>query len=176
MQKIFIFEKKIRMKKFKILNLPEHNLYWFTGQPGAGKTTLANLLKKKLEVINNGRQKVVILDGDEIRDLFNNKDYSIDGRKNNVEMVQNCCRFLVKNDIITIVCMVSPFAKQRSEIVKELNGIEIFVECIEERGREQYHVDYYEEPKYTVAHNSVNVNTSYKSDLESFEILWKKLL
>jgi len=164
------------MKKLKIINIPEHNLYWFTGQPGAGKTTLANLLKKKLDVLHNGRQKVVILDGDEIRDLFNNKDYSIEGRKKNVEMVQNCCRFLVKNDIITIVCMVSPFAIQRREIVKELNGIEIFVECIEERGREEFHVDYYEEPQYTIAHKSVNINTSYKSELESFQLLWKKLL
>lgn len=164
------------MNKFKIINLPEHNLYWFTGQPGSGKTSLANLLKKKIEVINNGRQKVVILDGDEIRDIFNNKDYSTDDRLKNVEIVQNCCRFLVKNDIITIVCMVSPFAIQRREIVKELNGVEIFVECMEERGKEQFHVDYYETPRYTTSHQSISINTSYKSDLESFEVLWKKLL
>ena len=158
------------------------NLYWFTGQPGAGKTTLAQLLKSKLEDENiykqeleNSFRKIVILDGDEIRDLFNNKDYSIDGRKKNVEMVQNCCRFLVKNDIVTIVCMVSPFKNQRSQIVKELNGVEIFVECVEERGREQFHVDYFEEPSYTNNYRSLNINTSYKSDQESFEILWKKL-
>ena len=158
------------------------NLYWFTGQPGAGKTTLAQLLKLKLEEENSYKQelenscrKIVILDGDEIRDLFNNKDYSIDGRKKNVEMVQNCCRFLVKNDIITIVCMVSPFADQRTQIVNELNGVEIFVECIEERGREEFHVDYFEQPSYTRIHHSLNINTSYKSPQESFEILWKKL-
>lgn len=157
-------------------NNPEYKLYWFTGQPGAGKTTLAQELKSKLDRLYVGKQKVVILDGDEIRDLFNNKDYSIDGRIKNVEMVQNCCRFLVKNDIITIVCMVSPFAKQRSEIVKELDGIEIFVECIEIRGREKYHVDYYEEPKYSIAHKSISINTSFKTDIQSFEVLWKKLL
>ncbi len=151
-----------------------YNLYWFTGQPGAGKTSLAEILKIKLQ-LQNPLKKIVILDGDEIRDLFKNKDYSIDGRKKNVEMVQNCCRFLVKNDIITIVCMVSPFSKQRSEIVKELNGVEIFVECIEERGREEYHVDYYEQPSYTNNYQSININTSYKNDLQSFEILWKRL-
>lgn len=155
---------------------PEQNIFWFTGQPGAGKTTLALLLRDKLKSILDYDKKVVILDGDEIRDLFNNKDYSIEGRKKNVEMVQNCCKFLVKNDIVPIVCMVSPFAKQRSEIVKQLNGVEIFVECIEERGREQYHVDYYEEPSYTNNYQSININTSYKSDEQSFELLWKKLL
>ena len=164
------------MKIMKIINIPEHKLYWFTGQPGAGKTTLAQLLKKRLDLMHNGREKVVILDGDEIRDLFNNKDYSIDGRKKNVEMVQNCCRFLVKNDITAIVCMVSPFAEQREQIVQELNGVEIFVECIEERGREQFHVDYFEQPSYTNNYQSLSINTSYKKDEESFELLWKKLL
>jgi adenylylsulfate kinase-like enzyme len=151
------------------------NLYWFTGQPGAGKTTLAQLLKLKLEE-DFSFKKIVILDGDEIRDLFNNKDYSIDGRKKNVELVQNCCRFLVKNEIVVIVCMVSPFSDQRSQIVKELNGVEIFVECIEERGREQFHVDYFEEPSYTNNYQSISINTSYKKDEESFKLLWKKLL
>lgn len=160
----------------QIINIPKHSLYWFTGQPGSGKTTMANLLKKKLQLMHNNRKTIVILDGDEIRSLFNNKDYSIDGRKKNVEMVQNCCRFLAKNDIITIVCMVSPFAKQRSEIVKELNGIEIFVECLEIRGREQFRVDYFEEPLYTNNYNSININTSFKTEDQSFETLWKKLL
>lgn len=158
------------------INIPKHKLYWFTGQPGAGKTTMANMLKKKLELMYDNRKKVVILDGDEIRELFNNQDYSIDGRKKNVEMVQNCCRFLVKNDIITIVCMVSPFAKQRAEIVKELDGIEILVECLEIRGREHFHVDYFEEPLYTNNYNSININTSFKTDEQSFETLWKRLL
>jgi adenylylsulfate kinase len=160
----------------KIINTPSKKLYWFTGQPGAGKTTLAQLLKKRIDQVSNLKQKVVILDGDEIRDLFNNKDYSKEGRSKNVEMVQNCCRFLVKNDITTIVCMVSPFADQRKKIVQELNGVEIFVECIEERGREQFHVDYFEEPSYTINYNQVYINTSYKSDHETFELLWKKLL
>jgi len=150
------------------------NLYWFTGQPGAGKTTLAQLLKLKLEE-DFSFKKIVILDGDEIRELFNNQDYSIDGRKKNVELVQNCCRFLVKNEIVVIVCMVSPFSNQRSQIVKELNGVEIFVECIEERGREQFHVDYFEEPSYTNNYQSISINTSYKKDEESFKLLWKKL-
>jgi adenylylsulfate kinase-like enzyme len=151
-----------------------YNLYWFTGQPGAGKTSLAQILKIKLQ-LQNPHKKIVILDGDEIRDLFNNKDYSKLGRMHNVDLVKKCCRFLVKNDIITIVCMVSPFAKQRAEIVKELDGVEIFVECIEERGREEYHVDYYEQPSYTINYQSININTSYKNDVQSFELLWKKL-
>lgn len=153
--------------------MKESKLYWFTGQAGAGKTTLANLLKYKLEkqFLN---KKFVILDGDEIRELFNNQDYSKEGRLNNVAMVQNCCRFLIKNDIVPIVCMVSPFAHQRREFCEELSGMQIFVDCSEIRGREHFHVDYYEQPLGDVK-NLVKIDTTNKQPNQSFEELWKQL-
>jgi adenylylsulfate kinase-like enzyme len=168
------------MKK-KNLEQSDFKLYWFTGQAGAGKTTLAILLKSKLEkqFLN---KKFVILDGDEIRELFNNKDYSKEGRLSNVGMVQNCCRFLIKNDIVPIVCMVSPFAEQRKDFCNEVKGIEIFVECSEIRGRENFHIDYYEKPKnmdYEVwlsFNNSLKIDTTNKTPNQSFKKLWKQLL
>jgi len=155
-------------------------LYWFTGQAGAGKTTLANLLKNKLQNKFN-KKKFVILDGDEIRDLFRNQDYSKEGRHKNVELVQNVCRFLIKNDIVPIVCMVSPFAEQRKDFCNEVQGIEIFVECSEIRGRENFHIDYYEKPKkmdYEVwlsFNNSFKIDTTNKTPNQSFKTLWKQL-
>ena len=156
------------------------NLYWFTGQAGAGKTTLAILLKSKLEkqFLN---KKFVILDGDEIREIFNNQDYSKEGRLNNVQMVQNCCRFLIKNDIVPIVCMVSPFAQQRRELCDEVNGFEIFVHCSEVRGREHFHVDYYEKPTYMEyevwieAKKILTIDTTNKKPNQAFKELWKQL-
>jgi adenylylsulfate kinase len=50
-------------------------IYWFTGQPGAGKTTLA---KKLVEYLNVGN--TIHIDGDDLRDIFKNKDYSENGR------------------------------------------------------------------------------------------------
>jgi adenylylsulfate kinase-like enzyme len=162
--------------------MKESKLYWFTGQAGAGKTTLANLLKYKLET-HFLNKKFVILDGDEIRELFNNKDYSKEGRLNNVGMVQNCCRFLIKNDIVPIVCMVSPFEKQRKEFCKEINGVEIFLECNDIRGREHFHIDYYEKPRYTLydkllspkQRTIIKIDTTNKQPNQSFEELWKQL-
>ena len=63
-------------------------IYWFTGQPGAGKTTLANMLKEELEKIRNSVYKVYRIDGDDMRELFSNKDYSIKGRVDNVSTAQ----------------------------------------------------------------------------------------
>lgn len=174
-----------------MLNKKNANLYWFTGQAGAGKTELANVLKTRLireqtialqkfnvpydlwnPVISN--KKFVIIDGDDIRALWNNTDYSIDGRKANVDFVQKMCVFLMKNDIIPIVCMVSPFAEQRKQFIQVEKGVEIYVHCNEIRGREQFHVDYYEPPMDY--NNSVEINTTNKSVEQSFDELWKKLL
>lgn len=173
-----------------MLNKKNANLYWFTGQAGAGKTELANVLKTRLireqtialQKINIPpdlwnlailNKKFVIIDGDDIRALWNNTDYSIDGRKANVDFVQKMCVFLIKNDIIPIVCMVSPFAEQRKEFIEEQKGIEIYVHCNEIRGREQFHVDYYEQP--TNYKNMVEIDTTNKSVEQSFSELWKKL-
>jgi adenylylsulfate kinase-like enzyme len=167
------------MKK-KNLEKRDFKLYWFTGQAGAGKTTLAILLKSKLEKQFLDK-KFVILDGDEIRELFNNKDYSKEGRLSNVGMVQNSCRFLIKNDIVPIVCMVSPFAEQRKDFCKEVDGVEIFIECTEIRGREHFHIDYYQKPTSTASEvwvdgkNIITIDTTNKKPNQSFKKLWKQL-
>ena len=49
-----------------------------TGQAGAGKTTIS---KELLELIPNS----INVDGDELRDILKNKDYSETGRRNNIK-------------------------------------------------------------------------------------------
>jgi adenylylsulfate kinase-like enzyme len=163
-------------------------LYWFTGQAGAGKTVLAKLLKNHLvefelssrftdELVFDfmeSRNKYVIIDGDDIRAIYENKDYSIEGRKANVDFVQKLCSFLLKNGIIPIVCMVSPFAKQRQDFIDENNGVEIFVSTKEIRGREHYHVEYFEKPDVS-RENVIVIDTTNSKDSESFARLYFKL-
>jgi adenylylsulfate kinase-like enzyme len=153
------------MKNYSI-----YNLYWFTGQAGAGKTELARMLKTQLDQFY---KKFVIIDGDDIRELYKNADYSKEGRIANVDLVQKLCVFLIKNDITPIVCMVSPFAEQRRSFVESNNGIEIYVHCDEIRGREHYHVSYYEKPEVNTV--SISIDTTNKSVNQSFEELWKIL-
>ena len=54
-------------------------IIWLTGQPGSGKTTLANQLIKSLTQ-NNKNIKILNIDGDDLRALNKNKDYSKKGR------------------------------------------------------------------------------------------------
>jgi adenylylsulfate kinase len=52
-------------------------IYWFTGQPGSGKTTLANAFKQYLidNKLHDG--EIFMVDGDDLRELTTNKDYTI---------------------------------------------------------------------------------------------------
>ena len=64
-------------------------IYWFTGQPSHGKTVLAEMAKDHL--IEKGMtlgKDLFRIDGDDMRELFANKDYSIKGRVENVGTAQ----------------------------------------------------------------------------------------
>jgi len=139
-------------------------IYWFTGQPGAGKTTLA---KHLISYLSN-TEKVIHIDGDDLRDIFNNQDYSENGRKRNIERAQDIARFMNSKGHSVVVSLVSPYREQREQFKKENSVTEIYVNTTDERGRESFHVKDYEPP----LENYLNINTTDRREDESFiEIL-----
>ena len=72
-------------------------IYWFYGQPGAGKTTLGNALEERL-YFHHSHQKTIRIDGDEMREIFQNKDYSEQGRRNNLRKVNDLFVFYITKD------------------------------------------------------------------------------
>lgn len=117
-------------------------IYWFTGQPGAGKTSIAEVLINKLP--NN----TFHVDGDDLREIFNNKDYSEVGRRKNIELAQHITHFLHNKGTNVVVSLVSPYRDQREEFKEKLGNdiIEIYVHTENLRGREDFHVKNYEKP------------------------------
>lgn len=121
-------------------------IYWLTGQPGSGKTTIA---KKLLDEITNHQVNLCLhVDGDDIRDLFDNKDYSENGRRKNIQLAQQLSQYLSSQDINVIVSLVSPYKDQRDEFKEKMgeNLTEIYVHTTEVRGRENFFVENYEPP------------------------------
>jgi adenylylsulfate kinase-like enzyme len=116
-------------------------IYYFIGQPGAGKTTLAKTFKEYHPLKN-----FIHIDGDNMRDIFNNKDYSEDGRKKNIQLAHDIAKFLSNSGINVLMSLVSPFKDLRDKLKEECNVVEIFVHTSEIRGREDYHVNEYEKP------------------------------
>jgi adenylylsulfate kinase-like enzyme len=142
-------------------------IYWLTGQPGAGKTTLA----KWLEAHFAG--KATIVDGDDIRAIFDNKDYSEAGRRKNIELAQNIAKFLHYKGDTAIVSLVSPYKDQRDSFKEAIgdNIREVYVHTSNIRGREQFHVANYQAP----TEYFVDIDTTNKSEFETFQELRQKL-
>lgn len=142
-------------------------IYWFTGQPGSGKTTLANELVTHL---TNKGIFVHHIDGDDLRDIFNNKDYSEWGRRKNVERAQDIALYLnSKCDVV--VSLVSPFKDQRDFFKDMVDVKEFYVHTTDRRGRENYHVSDYESP----TSNFIDIDTTDKPILESFNEILDKI-
>jgi adenylylsulfate kinase-like enzyme len=128
-------------------------IYWLTGQPGAGKTTIA------LELMKNTTSPTIHIDGDDLRDIFINKDYSELGRRRNIERAQEIALFLSGKGYTVIVSLVSPYKDQRDDFKKISDVIEVYVHTTEIRGRESFHVSNYEPP----TENFIDMDTTNKS-------------
>ena len=139
-------------------------IYWFTGQPGAGKTTLAKGLMNRLSLVN-----FIHVDGDDIRDIFQNKDYSENGRRQNIQKAQDIAQFLNVKGNSVIVSLVSPYKDQRDTFKQNPNVVEIYVHTDEIRGREQFHVQNYEPP----TENFIEINTTNTTVDECIEKIVK---
>ena len=142
-------------------------IYWFTGQPGAGKTTLADWLATHYHT------KAIKIDGDDIREIFDNKDYSEAGRRKNIELAQNMAHFLHYKDYNVFVSLVSPYKDQRESFKEKLgNGVvELYIHAFEDRGRDQFHVSNYEPP----TENFIDVDTTNDNPFESYQKIREKL-
>lgn len=147
-------------------------IYNFIGQPHAGKTTLARHLRTALQIRNEARL-VYMIDGDKLRDLFQNKDYSEAGRRKNIDRAYSIARYIQDlnpfNDVI--IAVVSPFLDLREELKEATEVIEIFVHTTNTRGREDFHVANFEKP----IDNYIDIDTTDVDELTSVNELLNKL-
>ena len=124
-----------------------------TGQAGSGKSTIAKELKK---FFSNS----IVIDGDELREIFVNKDYSEDGRRKNITNAYNIARFLESKGFTPIVALISPYEDLREDLKSITKVKEIYIHTTQIRGREDYFAQNYSSPKL----NFLDLSTD--SDLE----------
>jgi bifunctional enzyme CysN/CysC len=103
---------------------------WLTGLPGSGKSTIANIVERKLVAL--GRQ-TMLLDGDNLRQGLN-ADLGFDpaGRSENVRRVGEVAKLMADAGLIVIVALVSPFQADRTRaaaLLPEGRFLEIFVDA-----------------------------------------------
>ena len=134
-------------------------IIWLTGQPGSGKTTICE------EILKIRDYRVFHVDGDDLRDLFENKDYSETGRRKNIELAQQIAQYLHNQGKDVLVSLVSPYKDQRDRFKEKMgdNLVEVYIHTTEIRGREDFFVKEYERP----TERYLSINTTNESVEES---------
>jgi adenylylsulfate kinase len=122
-------------------------IYLFTGQPGSGKTTLAKKLQFWLQTDKkNWRKSVFHIDGDQLRELFPNTDYSKEGRYKNINKAFDIAKYLDNCDNDVVISLVSPYRELREQLKAECDTTEIYCHTKKMRGREDKFALDYEPP------------------------------
>lgn len=136
----------------------------FFGQPCSGKTTLCKaffgFIRKNLPI------KCHYMDGDKFRYVFTNKDYSREGRINNLKLACDVARYEESLNDIVLMSFVFPYKESRDYLKQNFKKVmivylEYFPE-MDKRGREDFHVADFEVPEA----NEINLllNTTAMSE------------
>jgi len=126
---IFTFHKRLiqQSEKEKLLG-QEAICIWLTGLSGSGKSTIAQLLERKL---HNSRKLTMLLDGDNVRDGLNsNLGFSEEDRKENIRRIAEVNKLFNSSGVITINAFVSPTNEIR-KMARDIIGsgfLEVFVD------------------------------------------------
>ena len=101
---------------------------WFTGLPCSGKTTVADIVAKKLKEKD---MKVERLDGDIVRkSLTRDLGFSKEDRDKNIERITFVAKLLSRNGVAVLPAFVSPYIGARENARAETtNFIEVYIKC-----------------------------------------------
>jgi bifunctional enzyme CysN/CysC len=104
-------------------------LIWFTGLSGSGKSSIANILEKKLQAM--GRHTIT-LDGDNVRHGLNRDlGFTKADRVENIRRVGETSKLMVDAGLICITSFISPFESERQmvrSLMAEGEYVEVFVD------------------------------------------------
>ena len=100
-------------------------LYYITGLSGAGKTTIGTML---YNFIREKKSNVVFLDGDILREVYANTDYTPEGREKVAYQNLRLCRMLVNQGIDVVGCFIGMYDRYREWSRENIeNYIEIYL-------------------------------------------------
>jgi bifunctional enzyme CysN/CysC len=149
------------------LNHQKPAVLWFTGLSGAGKSTIANLVEKRLHA--EGRH-TMILDGDNVRHGLNRDlGFSEADRVENIRRVAEVSKLFVDAGLIVLISFISPYRAERMlarECVDEGEFVEIYVDTPVDECRRRDPKGLYQKADAGKLRNFTGVDAPYEQPLE----------
>ncbi len=140
---------------------------WFTGLSGAGKSTIANQVEKRLHALGH---HTMVLDGDNVRHGLNRDlGFSEADRVENIRRIAEVSRLFVEAGLIVIVSFISPYRAERMlarERVEEDEFLEIFVDTPIEECRRRDPKGLYQKADTGQIRNFTGVDAPYEPPLD----------
>ncbi len=138
-------------------------LLWLTGLSGAGKSTIANLVEKKLHSLGH---HTYMLDGDNVRRGLN-KDlgFTDADRVENIRRVAEVAALMVDAGLIVLVSFISPFRSERSmarSLVEDGEFVEVFVDTPLEVAEQRDCKHLYEKARKGEIKNFTGIDSAYE--------------
>ncbi len=136
---------------------------WFTGLSGAGKSTIANLVEKKLHAFGN---HTYLLDGDNVRHGLN-KDlgFTDTDRVENIRRISEVSKLMVDAGLIVLTAFISPFTAERRMAREQLapgEFIEVFVDTPLEIAEERDVKGLYKKARAGELKNFTGIDSAYE--------------
>lgn len=142
-------------------------IYWICGESATGKTTLGIKLHKFLKTEKrNWRRDVFHIDEEQLREIFQNTDYSDIGIRNSIKTTQGLVEYLHSQGCDVIVSLVTPYLNLREEFKEKFNAnmVEIYLHTTEQREQTHFSNVVFEPP----VSNFIDINTTKDSPNTSF--------
>ncbi|MDB5404459.1 MAG: bifunctional enzyme CysN/CysC [Acetobacteraceae bacterium] len=139
---------------------------WFTGLSGAGKSTIANQVEKRLHALGH---HTMILDGDNVRHGLNRDlGFSEGDRVENIRRIAEVSRLFVEAGLIVLVSFISPYRAERM-LARDRVGndefLEIFVDTPIDECRRRDPKGLYEKADSGQIRNFTGVDAPYEAPL-----------
>ena len=137
---------------------------WFTGLSASGKSTIANLVEKRLHALG---WHTMVLDGDNVRHGLNRDlGFSEADRVENIRRVAEVSKLFVEAGLIVLVSFISPYRAERMQAREAVEGeefIEIFVDTPVEECRRRDPKGLYERAYAGQIRNFTGVDAPYEA-------------
>ncbi|MCG5515592.1 MULTISPECIES: sulfate adenylyltransferase subunit CysN [unclassified Ectothiorhodospira] len=137
---------------------------WFTGLSGAGKSTIANRVEKKLHAAG---QHTYLLDGDNVRHGLNRDlGFTDADRVENIRRVAEVARLMVDAGLIVLTAFISPFRSERRmarDLMEAGEFIEVFVDTPLEVAEERDPKGLYKKARRGELKNFTGIDSAYEA-------------